>query len=38
MKQKHRPSKVVMVDARLAKYDTLFKEHDFLKLEVIVWE
>jgi hypothetical protein len=34
MKWKHRTSKVV--DARLAKYDTLFKEHALLKLQVVV--
>jgi len=37
MQWKHRASKEVVVDAKLAKYDTLFKEHTFLKLEVVAW-
>ncbi|CAM6028032.1 unnamed protein product [Sphagnum balticum] len=37
MQWKRRASKVVVVDAKLAKYDTLFKEHTLLKLEVVAW-
>jgi hypothetical protein len=36
MQWKRRASKEVVVDAKLAKYDTLFKEHTLLKLEVVV--
>jgi hypothetical protein len=35
MKWKCKTSKMVMVDAKLARYNTLFKEHTLLKLEVI---
>jgi hypothetical protein len=34
MKWKYEALKVVMEDARLVRYDTFFKEHTFLKLEV----
>jgi hypothetical protein len=37
MQWKRRASKVVVVDAKLVKYDTLFKEHTLLKLEVVAW-
>jgi hypothetical protein len=29
--------KVVVVDPRLAMYDTVFKVHTLLKLEVVAW-
>lgn len=35
MKWKYKASKVVVADAKLARYNTLFKEHTLLKLEVI---
>jgi hypothetical protein len=35
IKWKHKVVKIMVVDVRLAKYDTFFKEHTFLKLEVI---
>jgi hypothetical protein len=35
MKWKCKASKVVVVDAKLARYNTLFKEHTLLKLEAI---
>jgi hypothetical protein len=34
-KWKCEASKVVVVDARLVKYDTFFKEHTLLKLEAL---
>lgn len=37
MQWKRRALKVVVADAKLAKYDTLFKEHTLLKLEVVAW-
>jgi hypothetical protein len=35
MKWKCQASKVVVADAKLARYNTLFKEHTLLKLEAI---
>jgi hypothetical protein len=35
LKWKHKTSKVDVVNIRLARYDTLFKEHTFLKLEAV---
>ncbi len=35
---KHKDSKVVVVDVRLAKYDTFFKVHTFVKLESMAWQ
>jgi hypothetical protein len=35
MKWKHKASKVVVANAKLARYNTLFKEHTLLKLEAI---
>jgi hypothetical protein len=37
MQWKRRALKVVVADAKLAKYDTLFKEHTLLKFEVVAW-
>jgi hypothetical protein len=37
-KWKHRITRVVVADAMLAMYDTFFKEHTLLKLEVITWQ
>jgi hypothetical protein len=37
-KWKHRAAKVVVANAMLVMYDTFFKEHTFLKLEVIAWQ
>jgi hypothetical protein len=38
IKRKHRATKVVVVDAMLAMYDTFFKEYTLLKLEVLAWQ
>jgi hypothetical protein len=35
MQWEHKALKVVVVDLRLAMYDTLFKVHTFLKLKVV---
>jgi hypothetical protein len=38
MKWKCEALKVVVEDARLGRYDTFFKEHTFLKLEIKAWQ
>jgi hypothetical protein len=38
MKWKCEALKVVLEDARLARYNIFFKEHTFLKLEVKTWQ
>jgi hypothetical protein len=38
LKWKRKASKVAMANIRLARYDTIFKEHTLLRLEAVAWQ